>query len=137
MPDEEVISENASRFKSEPTVVIPKPPVDCNWKKSQVITFTNLKKLFAKPFHHALKETGKVRITQIVPDSSGRSFTIHAKLVGDKTLEYTWTQFWWERGPKENRKEGFYYCALFNNQPNSNPSDTKPARSRNKSKRKK
>jgi len=55
MPDEEVISENASRFKSEPTVVIPKPPVDCNWKKSQVITFTNLKKLFAKPFHHALK----------------------------------------------------------------------------------
>tara|TARA_R110000782_G_scaffold182493_1_gene272861 strand:- start:190 stop:609 length:420 start_codon:yes stop_codon:yes gene_type:complete len=131
-------SEKKSRFKNEPTKVELKPPVECNWKKGQVVTFNTLKKLFfGKQFHYYLPEKGKLRITNITADSSGRSFTIQAKVVGDKTKEYSWVQFWWERGDKDNRKEGFYYCGISHNQPESTPVSKKPARKKKKTSRKK
>ena len=106
-----------NRIRKEPTVVEPKPPVECNWKQGQAMAVSTVKKLFGPRFHCLLPESGRIRISKIIPDESGRSYTIHAKKVGERTLEYSWLQFWWERGPPDARKEGFFYTALANNHP--------------------
>ena len=118
-----------SRVRKEPTVVKPKPPVECNWKKGQVVAVSTLKKLFFARDDYLFPEAGSIRITKIKPDNSGRQYSIEAKKVGEKSIQYSWQQFWWERGPSDARKESFFYCALYSNDP-KNLVTIKPARRR-------
>jgi len=123
-----------SRVQKEPTVVEPKPPVECNWKKGQVVAVSTLKKLFFVRDNYLFPEAGSIRITKITPDNSGRQYSVEGKMVGEKTIQFSWQQFWWERGPPNARKESFFYCALYSNY-SKNLVTTKPTRKRRKSKK--
>lgn len=106
------MEEAESRIRSEPTVVEPLPPVDCNWKKGQTLAASTFRKCFGSTFHKYLPQSGRVRISEIIVHESGRHFTIQAKVVGDRTKTYSWYQMWWVRGPKDKRVEGFFYSGL-------------------------
>lgn len=104
--------EAESRIRSEPTVVEPLPPVECNWKKGQTFAVSTLKKHFGPTWHKYLPESGRLRIANIGESETGRHFTIEARVVGDKSTGFMWHQMWWVRGPKDERVEGFFYSGL-------------------------
>jgi len=78
---------------------------ECNWVKGRSYSVKSFKKVLPPISHKRLPASGKLRITKILPTSHKYGgYHVEACLVGDKTQEFTWIQFWWTTQDK------FYYA---------------------------
>ena len=78
--------------KQEEEIVV----AECNWVKGRSYSVKTFKKVLPPISHKRLPASGKLRITKITPTSHKYGgYNMEACLVGDKTQEFTWIQFWW------------------------------------------
>jgi hypothetical protein len=87
--------------ESEQEIIV----AECEWVKGNSYAVSTFKKLFPPIYRKVLPEEGKLRIKKVHPTSHRYGgYVIEAVVVGAKTEEYTWTQFWWTTQDK------FYYA---------------------------
>ena len=78
---------------------------ECPWVKGKSYAISSFKKVFPPIYQKALPEDGKFKIKKVHPTSHRYGgYIVEAVVVGNKTEEYTWTQFWW------TTQEKFYYA---------------------------
>ena len=102
--------------KQEEEIVV----AECNWVKGRSYSVKTFKKVLPPISHKRLPASGKLRITKITPTSHKYGgYHVEACLVGDKTQEFTWIQFWWTTQDK------FYYANFGSPRPVTPPSEGK------------